>query len=382
MTFVVTYHSCDALPRRSSGLDRNHLLSDDIHGKCIMGHMDVDEATCHFNCPFQDDIIMEILYRLPVRDLFQFKCVSKLWNALISDPHFVNKHLYRAKNDPHSQKLLIYQRSLTDPTTSIYSCPLSSSLQQLLIKTPDISYGTPSTRESILLPQPIFPVQTGYSLGLGYDSTSGDYKILNICSHSHGSKVPGEILSLKSGSWRTIDNHPRGIENLLHCSGSALALVNDAFHWVCISGNYFEDSRAFSLVSFSISKEVYADIPLPEQLLRLEGNIGIGVSELDGMLCAHSICEHLRKRTFKLWVLKDYGVNESWIALLVIDAWDILRSVPKYRFADGEVLFSSTNLLGKPTHSFWTSRESFGMCDAIRGGFAFTESLISPKSLI
>ncbi|XP_047261687.1 F-box protein CPR1-like [Capsicum annuum] len=165
---------------------------------------------------------------------------------------------------------------------------------QLLIKTPDISYGTPSTRESILLPQPIFPVQTGYSLGLGYDSTSGDYKILNICSHSHGSKVPGEILSLKSGSWRTIDNHPRGIENLLHCSGSALALVNDAFHWVCISGNYFEDSRAFSLVSFSISKEVYADIPLPEQLLRLEGNIGIGVSELDGMLCAHSICEHLR----------------------------------------------------------------------------------------
>ncbi|PHU05508.1 hypothetical protein BC332_26330 [Capsicum chinense] len=93
--------------------------------------MDVDEATCHFNCPFQDDIIMEILYRLPVRDLFQFKCVSKLWNALISDPYFVNKHLYRAKNDPHSQKLLIYQRSLTDPTTSIYSCPLSSSLQQV-----------------------------------------------------------------------------------------------------------------------------------------------------------------------------------------------------------------------------------------------------------
>ncbi|KAM3205369.1 F-box protein like [Capsicum annuum] len=350
-------------------------------GKCIMELMDVAEATCHFNCPFQDDIIMEILYRLPIRDLVQFKCVSKLWNALISDPYFVNKHLDRAKNDPHSQKLLIYQ------------------------------------------------LQTGYSLGLGYDSTSGDYKILNIHSGRHGSKVPGEIFSLKSGSWRTIDNHPRGIENLLHCSGSALALVNDAFHWVCISGNYFDDSRAFSLVSFSISKEVYADIPLPGQLLRLGGNIGIGVSELDGMLCAysicehqrkrtfklwvlkdygvgecnylhldcvigigiseldgmlcaHSICEHQRKRTFKLWVLKDYGVGESWIALFVIDASDILRAVPKYRFADGEVLFLSTNLLGKPTHSFWTSRGSFGMCYSIRGGFAFTESLISPKSFI
>ncbi|KAM3288189.1 hypothetical protein P3S67_021619 [Capsicum chacoense] len=100
------------------------------------------------------------------------------------------------------------------------------------------------------------------------------------------------------------------------------------------------------------------------------------------MLCAHSICKHQRMCIFKLWVLKDYGVGESWIALFVIDASDILRAVPKYSFADGEVLFSSTNLLGKPTHSFWTSRGSFGMCYAIRGGFAFTESLISPKSLI
>ncbi|KAF3653266.1 hypothetical protein FXO37_17064 [Capsicum annuum] len=317
-------------PRKYGLIGPNRRRRRGVACKCIMELMDVAEATFHFNCPFQDDVIMEIHYRLPIRDLLQFKYVSKLRNALISDPYFVNKHRDRAKNDPHYQKLLIYQRSLTDPTTSIYSCPLSSSLQLSQAR----------------------------------------------------SKVPGEILSLKSDSGRTIDNHPRGIENLLHCSGSSLALVNDAFHWVCISGNYFEDSRAFSLVSFSISKEVYADIPLPEQLLRLEGNIGIGVSELDGMLCAHSICEHQRMRTLKLWVLKDYGVGESWIALFVIDASDILRAVPKYRFAVGDVLFSSTNLLGKPTHSFWTSRGSFGMCYAIRGGFAFTESLISPKSLI
>ncbi|XP_047253187.1 putative F-box protein At1g50870 [Capsicum annuum] len=183
-------------------------------GKCIMEHMDVAEATFHFNYPFQDDVIMEIHYRLPFRDLLQFKYVSKLRNALISDPYFVNKHRDRAKNDPHSQKLLIYQRSLTDPTTSIYSCPLSSSLQLVnkiqKLDSPSSSIAiihctynglavirvftpatyknsghilsNPSTRESILLPQPIFPVQTGYSLGLGCDSTSGDYKILNIRS--------------------------------------------------------------------------------------------------------------------------------------------------------------------------------------------------------
>ncbi|PHU05426.1 hypothetical protein BC332_26248 [Capsicum chinense] len=89
-------------------------------------HMDVDQVTCHFNCPFKDVIIMEILCRLPVRYLVQFKCVSKLWNALISDPYFVNKHLNHAKNDPHAPKLLLCKSSFVDYTTSIYSCPLSS----------------------------------------------------------------------------------------------------------------------------------------------------------------------------------------------------------------------------------------------------------------
>ncbi|PHU26521.1 hypothetical protein BC332_04853 [Capsicum chinense] len=161
--------------------------------------MDVDQVTCHFNC---DDIIMEILCRLPVRYLV----LSKLWNALISDPYVVSKHLNHVKNNPHAPKLLFCKISLADYTTSIYSCPLSSvrlgdKLQKL--DPPSISrtvicctynglvviraFGqtiqqsihmlwNPSTRESMLLPQPEFPRQDFYCLGLGYDSTIGDYK--------------------------------------------------------------------------------------------------------------------------------------------------------------------------------------------------------------
>ncbi|KAF3668649.1 putative F-box protein CPR30-like isoform 2 [Capsicum annuum] len=56
-----------------------------------------------------DEILMEILVRLPVRSLCKFKCVSKYWRTLISDSYFKMMHLNRGKNDPNSQKLLVSQ---------------------------------------------------------------------------------------------------------------------------------------------------------------------------------------------------------------------------------------------------------------------------------
>ncbi|MCD7448356.1 hypothetical protein HAX54_041091 [Datura stramonium] len=373
--------------------------------------MDVDQA---LGIQFQEDIIMEILSRLPVRYLVQFKCVSKLWKALISDPYFTMKHLNHAKNGRDFQKLLIYQHSITENTSSMYCCSLSSvqlveinaqkldcpssstsvvhcSCNGLAVirvfkrtsaKQSVLMLWNPSTRESIVLPDPEFPVKGHFCLGMGYDSTSGDYKILKIRNDIDGSKEPNGILVLKSGSWRNIDKHPRGISSQVSGMGSALAFVNDAFHWICISGNYFQDSRTYSLVSFSISNEVYREIPLPEEISCLKGNTSIGVSVLDGMLCAYSTYDHEGKRTFKIWALKDYGVNESWNTLFSIDDRKICQALPKYRFANGEVLFWCIYLQGDGPHSFRTSRGPFGIPDAIQDGVAFTESLISPKSLI
>ncbi|PHU08711.1 hypothetical protein BC332_20571 [Capsicum chinense] len=98
----------------------------------------------------------------------------------------------------------------------------------------------------------------------GYGSTIGDNKILKIHNPNEGSKVPGEIFMLKSGSWRTIYKFPHGIISWTYGMGSALALVSNAFHWVSMSGDYFVVSRTFYLVSFSISNEVYSEIPLPK----------------------------------------------------------------------------------------------------------------------
>ncbi|XP_059661071.1 F-box protein At5g03970-like [Cornus florida] len=45
-----------------------------------------------------DDLVTEILLRLPLDSVFKFKCVSKTWNRLMSDPIFRAKYISRAKN--------------------------------------------------------------------------------------------------------------------------------------------------------------------------------------------------------------------------------------------------------------------------------------------
>ncbi|XP_059307854.1 F-box protein CPR1-like isoform X2 [Lycium ferocissimum] len=365
--------------------------------------LDVDDQAMGIQS--KEDIIMEILSKLPVRSLLRFKCVSKFWKALIIDPYFKKKHFNHAKNDGNSQKLLISLLCLRDDKYNMYCCPLSP-LQQVehvqkldcpslptalhciircccdglvIIEARDIIDSerlilflfNPSTRESIVLPDPEFPWRPSL-LGLAYDSTSGEYKILKV----YDGELPSEILALKGGSWRKIDKHPRGI-----CSVSlamhSLAFVHESFHWIgCISQSYF-------LISFSISTEVYGEIPIPKQMVTIMRGKHVGVSVLEGMLCVYTNFNIMIKATLQLWVLKDYGVKESWTLLLTIEDPMIVMAVPRYRFADGELLYWCMRRHAL-AHAFRTSSGPFVLwprCDTVQHGFAFTESLISPKSL-
>ncbi|KAG5628898.1 hypothetical protein H5410_000615 [Solanum commersonii] len=109
-----------------------------------------------------------------------------------------------------------------------------------------------------------------------------------------------------------------------------------------------------------------------------------GVSVLRGTFCFY--CTHYRWRnmegTFQLWIMKDYGVKESWTEIINLKETHFHSIVPKYRFADGDILLCC-KLDG---HSvFMTSKGPFGLwpqIDIYQDGVVYTESLIFPKSLI
>ncbi|KAL9332938.1 hypothetical protein Peur_073077 [Populus x canadensis] len=46
-----------------------------------------------------DGVLMEILLRLPLKSIFKFKCVSKRWLSVISDPYLVTSFLAQLKKE-------------------------------------------------------------------------------------------------------------------------------------------------------------------------------------------------------------------------------------------------------------------------------------------
>ncbi|KAM3396433.1 hypothetical protein P3S68_005439 [Capsicum galapagoense] len=84
--------------------------------------------------------------------------------------------------------------------------------------------------------------------------------------------------------------------------------------------------------------------------------------------------------SYKLWVMKEYGVKETWFKLFTIPRF---FAIPKYVFVDGEVLFYEGYF---PYNGFRTSKGPYELSlssyDTYLQGFVYTESLISPNLLI
>ena len=57
----------------------------------------------------QEDILTEILLRLPIRSLLRSKCVSKDWRSLISDPRFV-----KLRKTTHNSPSGVFLQRLSD----------------------------------------------------------------------------------------------------------------------------------------------------------------------------------------------------------------------------------------------------------------------------
>ncbi|KAL6139480.1 hypothetical protein ACLB2K_057784 [Fragaria x ananassa] len=213
-----------------------------------------------------DEILTEILVRVPARPLVRFKCVSQHWLSLISDPKFCHRHTLRNPNTPISavfpdrstkcgfipiplddhlefgspfNPLNIFQHEYDEHIKVMQSCNglLLCNLLDAKLKPPYIIFNPTTNQFSELIPPPSNDagqqLETYISIALAFDpSKSPHYKV--ICVRTIDGAIDGQhlhifIYSSETRSWRLLDSS-FSINNRI-CFNDVVFL-NGAIHWV------------------------------------------------------------------------------------------------------------------------------------------------------
>ncbi|XP_060203017.1 F-box/kelch-repeat protein At3g23880-like [Lycium barbarum] len=277
------------------------------------------------------ELITAILVRLPVKYLLQYKCVSKDWFSLISSPYFVKTHLsFSAKNCTHHRFLLKCRHTVKHcSVSSLFNessikaleldCPMKSPYNYVCIVGSvngliclRVGFGglvlwNPSTRKfkqvANLMSTRMYKFPVSGKYGFGYDEVHDDYKVVSIFFESKNRYI-ANIFSLKSDSWRTLDDFQGRV--LYRSWGK---LVNGKLHW--LTGD-----DAWGIMSIDLVDEKCRKMEQPcyrEENLIL--NLGVLGSDLS------VICNYWRNfqiSQVEVWIMKEYGVKESWTKLYTI----------------------------------------------------------------
>ncbi|EHA8591119.1 F-box protein [Cocos nucifera] len=285
-----------------------------------------------------DDLVAEILSRLPTKSFFRFQCVSKSWHALSSDPCYQNKFpraasglffnvpdggsapIHRARRGIQYISLSNNDGDLAIDTAlsflpNIWNMKVLSSCNGLLlcrswvakgwhgltpygVKAQSLYVCNPATREWVVVPKP----NDGYGyqhLALGFDPRiSRHYYVL--CSEFH--KIPRfMIFSSKTNEW----------------------VVSEIFD----GKSYHEPQATFFHGIFHFTNGL-------NQVLGVnpEGNIcrRIELPESDGIECLGHSGGYLHyilksKDEIKVWMLKDHS-HVEWVSTSCINIRDMLQN--------------------------------------------------------
>ncbi|XP_024634621.1 F-box/kelch-repeat protein At3g23880 [Medicago truncatula] len=257
------------------------------------------------------ELVAEILCRLPVKLLLQLRCLSKSFNTLISDPNFAKKHLRLSItrrnliltyfDDTYDMKsTLIFYRlhSIFHPLRSIFNSvtvkptqlhypfdPLYNNIvgscngilcldkkDSNIVKQSNVILWNPSIRKSKILPSFKIQGECGFvKYGFGYDHVNDVYKVVAVFSYycgNEGFKTQGMVHTLGTNSWRMI----------------------------------------------------HGELPLPRYRRLLQPNYGgeyvhkVNLGVLRDCLCILACSP----RVYSVWLMKEYGNEESWIKLFRI----------------------------------------------------------------
>jgi len=313
-----------------------------------------------------EPLTTQILLQLPINSLLICRCVCTNWKALISEPRFAKLHfqqaqtcfmirpdegnkrlvsrtLYLLESDPekfeigsngHVRLAPIFKLPLRDtnfrkkgdkflykPDNPVHhKFHVANSCNGLLCLCHPFNGNplvicNPVTGEFIRLPEDT----TSHShipldvVGFGFQSETNEYKVIKMwMRHADGwpfQQVMLEIHTLGTPSWRNVEvDNKICISRLTHDT-----YVNSTFHWI-------RSQR--SILCFSLESEKLQLFPSPPHVFEHNNNIfdkcHISMGELKGLLY---IFDDSSPHNVTMWVMKNYGIGESWTKVYNIDTF-------------------------------------------------------------
>ena len=274
-----------------------------------------------------DDIICDILLRLPVKSIITCKCICKKWKNLVSDSYFVDLHMSRSpeclliyqcnfiSEDSHPGILTLVEiedeldhtRLLRDPFIGINMADLFPGSLIFLVGSVnglvclwEFLWGerdkthicNPVTREYITLPKHQFISKNYWHPRYGFRiSVHGEYKVIRILGY-RDTKI--EVHTLGTDQWRSIEV-PKYFKTM------------QLYHGIFFKGHVcwivFDQ-----LLSFDLDNETFQLSPFPplpdHKILRGLEYLGV----LKG--CLGLFCK--TDYELSIWVMKEHDIEKYW----------------------------------------------------------------------
>ncbi|XP_057784813.1 F-box/kelch-repeat protein At3g23880-like [Salvia miltiorrhiza] len=312
------------------------------------------------------EIITEIFLRLPAVSIPISKCVCKRWLHLLESDAFVKSHFARSApalvvlGISNQLKVLELEGELDLDPLIKYHFPkyhrgrIQSSVNGFLVIRIHVDVDpmvhvdmlcvcNPITREVIKLDLPtdpqLSPPEIVSAFGFGASKISGRYKAVCIKNKPYDDKLDCHVYTLGTGSWRRLEGIPYNYHD-----GSG-AFVNGNLHWIATIG---EDSSWISC--FDLETECFSFFKTPPYHAQgLPFIRGTSIFALSGCLW---FCKEASDHRYEIegeltiWIMKKYGVDESWSKEYVIPLVDGMRLYyPCIRYVEPIKVFENGDLL-------------------------------------
>ena len=297
------------------------------------------------------ELLEDILTRLPYKSLVRFRCVCKNWYALLNDPLFLSRHLSNfIKNHGSGESVLLrlsfptifgyglesyklFSLSATDADSSAVETlrpqfnmlstkfQISGHCNGILCLSTDywprskeVVLYNPATREFRCLPDSnvrLKPQASALAVGMGYDPFTDDYKVIRIWKvdgYGNGGMPTStnwvEEYALSTDSWTRLRNTNAGSFDFgTDCF--AMCFKRTYYWWALKCENKFP-----TILAFNMEDKVFQRVPTPSHIdISDPGRRSLAVWNDSITLIS---CAYGPITSFDIWVMDGFGAEGSW----------------------------------------------------------------------